>query len=407
MARRVLLAVVLAASATVLGMSPAVAASRVSSGDGNETTNACGPVGAGFARCFAIRLNVPSTWQGRHVPPGHGRATSSPSFSTPEGYSPTDLQDAYNLPSSSGGAGQLVAVVDAYNDPTAESDLAVYRSQFGLPPCTTANGCFRKVNQTGGTSYPVPKVGWGQEISLDLDMVSAVCPHCHILLVEATNARSTNLATAVNTASSLGANAISNSYGTKDSKRLLREDGDYDHPGIAVTAASGDNGYGVNFPASSPFVTAVGGTTLSRASDARGWFETAWSGSGSGCSRFETKPVWQTDRGCTGRTVVDVSAVADPDTGVAVYDTYYKRGSNHGWTVFGGTSVASPLVVSVYALAGNEAALTGASRTYTDASALYDVVAGSTGNCGSYLCNARPGYDGPTGNGTPNGTDAF
>jgi subtilase family serine protease len=407
MARRVLLAVVLAASTAMLVMSPAVAASRRSSGDVNETSNACGPVGAGFARCFAIRLNVPSRWQGRHLRPSFNKAMSSPTFSTPDGYSPTDLQAAYNLPSSSGGAGQLVAVVDAFNDPTAESDLAVYRSQFGLPPCTTANGCFRKVNQTGGTSYPVQKVGWGQEISLDLDMVSAVCPHCHILLVEATNARSTNLATAVNMASSLGANAISNSYGTKDSRHTVREDGDYDHPGVAVTAASGDSGYGVNFPASSPFVTAVGGTTLSRSSDARGWFETAWSGSGSGCSRYESKPAWQTDRGCAGRTVVDVSAVGDPQTGVAVYDTDYKRGSNHGWSVFGGTSVASPIVASVYALAGNEGGLAGASRTYADTSALYDVVSGSTGNCGSYLCNARPGYDGPTGNGTPNGTNAF
>ena len=305
----------------------------------------------------------------------------------------------------------MVAVVDAYNDPKAESDLAVYRSQLGLPPCTTASGCFRKVNQTGGTQYPVKNnTGWGYEISLDLDMVSAVCPNCHILLVEATTSRSTNLAIAVNTAASLGANAISNSYGTGDTKSVMSENGDYDHPGVAVVVATGDSGYkgGVHFPATSPFVTAVGGTTLTPASDTRGWSETAWAGSSSGCSLYEAKPAWQTDRGCAGRTDADVSAVADPQTGVLVYDTSFKhRHHHHAWFIFGGTSVASPIVASVYALAGNEAALSAASRTYTDASSLYDVVSGSTGTCGSYLCNAGPGYDGPTGNGTPDGTNAF
>jgi subtilase family serine protease len=266
------------------------------------------------------------------------------------------------------------------------------------------------VNQTGGTQYPAPNyAGWGYEISIDLDMVSAVCPNCHILLVEATNARSTNLAIAVNTAASLGANAISNSYGARDTKGVMSENADYDHPGVAVVAATGDSGYrgGVDFPATSPFVTAVGGTTLTRASDTRGWSETAWTGSSSGCSLYEAKPAWQTDRGCAQRTDADVSAVADPQTGVLIYDSSFKHRHKYSWYVFGGTSVASPIVASVYALVGNEAALTGASRTYTDASSLYDVVSGSTGTCGSYLCNAGPGYDGPTGNGTPNGTNAF
>src|ERR1039457_2253182 len=235
----------------------------------------CGDVTADAARCYArVRTNSAGDVQ---------------ALTTPSGLGPVALQSAYLAPT--GGAGQTVAIVDAYDDPYAESELATYRSQFGLPPCTTANGCFRKVNQSGGMSYPVPKVGWSQEISLDLDMVSALCPNCHLLLVEATNARSTSLANAVNTAASLGADAISNSYGTKDNRRTLREDGDYDHPGIATTVASGDSGYGVNFPASSPFVTAVGGTTLRRASGTRGWSETAWNGSGSGCSRYETKPV--------------------------------------------------------------------------------------------------------------------
>ena len=263
--------------------------------------------------------------------------------------------------------------------------------------------------QDGSTNYPSTSTSWSEEISLDLDMVSAACPGCHILLVEATNAKSTNLAAAANRAASLGANAISNSYGAKDTKRATSENADYDHPGVAVVVATGDSGYkrGVHFPATSPFVTAVGGTTLTRAANTRGWSETAWAGSSSGCSRYEAKPTWQTDKGCDMRTDADVAAVADPHTGVAVYDTYFKRGRLRGWWVFGGTSVSSPIIASVYSLAGNEAALTGGSRTYTNASSLYDVVSGNTGDCGSYLCNARPGYDGPTGNGTPDGTNAF
>ena len=131
----------------------------------------------------------------------------------PSGYGPADLQSAYNVAGATAPTGTTVAIVDAYNDPTAESDLAVYRSQYGLPPCTTANGCFRKVNQNGGTNYPRTNGGWAQEISLDLDMVSAICPNCHILLVEASSNSFVNLGTAVNTAASLGAKAISNSYG--------------------------------------------------------------------------------------------------------------------------------------------------------------------------------------------------
>jgi subtilase family serine protease len=169
-----------------------------------------------------------------------------------------------------------------------------------------------------------------------------------------------------------------------------------------VTAASGDAGYGVQFPAASQYVTAVGGTSLTRAANTRGWSETAWSGAGSGCSAYELKPLWQTDRGCTRRTVADVSADADPNTGVAVYDTYHAG----GWLVFGGTSVASPIIAGAYALNGGP--VTFGSNPYLHASSLFDVLTGSNGSCGgSYLCTAGPGYDGPTGLGTPNGTSAF
>ena len=298
-----------------------------------------------------------------------------------------------------------MAVVDAYDDPNAEANLAVYRSTYGIPACTTSNGCFKKVNQNGVQgSYPRGDSGWAQEISLDLDMISAACPNCNILLVEANTANFSDLAVAEDEAASLSATAISNSYGGSEFGTETSYDVHYNHPGIAITVSSGDSGYGVQFPASSQYVTAVGGTSLTKSSDARGWVETAWSGAGSGCSAFETKPGWQTDVGCSKRTVADVSAVADPNTGVAVYDTF-RTG---GWLVFGGTSVASPLVAAVYALAGNTSSVTYGSYPYGHTASLNDVTSGSNGSCGgTYLCTAGPGYDGPTGLGTPSGTGAL
>jgi len=311
------------------------------------------------------------------------------------------VRAAYAL-SSLGGAGQTVAIVDAYDDPNAESDLAVYRDAYGLPPCTTANGCFRKVDQNGGTSYPVGSTGWAEEISLDLDMVSAVCPNCHILLVEASSNSLGNLLLAENRAATLGATVISNSWGAGEFSTETSYDSYFKH-GIPITASSGDSGYGVEWPASSPYVTSVGGTSLVRASNARGWAETAWSGAGSGCSSYEPKPAFQTDADCARRTVSDVSAVADPNTGVAVYDSYRVS----GWLVFGGTSVAAPVVASVYALAGNGSTISSPSYVYAHP-ALNDVTSGSNGSCGgSYVCTAGPGYDGPTGLGTPVGTTGF
>jgi subtilase family serine protease len=170
-----------------------------------------------------------------------------------------------------------------------------------------------------------------------------------------------------------------------------------------VTASSGDSGYGTLWPAAIPSVVAVGGTSLVRSNTARGWTESAWSGAGSGCTG-EPKPSWQHDAGCSNRTMADVSAVADPRTAVAVYDTYNEP----GWMAFGGTSVASPIIASVYALAGNSKTSSAASIPYAHTSALFDVTTGSNGSCSpAYLCTAGPGYDGPTGLGTPNGTGAF
>lgn len=285
----------------------------------------CKHAGTARARCFAIRVDHLARGRVRHE-------------ATPVGYGPSDLQAAYALPGATAGDGETVAIVDAYDDPTAEADLAVYRSQFHLAPCTTADGCFRKIDERGGSDYPEADPGWSEEISLDLDMVSATCPRCHILLVEADSASMANLGAAVKAAVAQGANAVSNSYGGPDAKDSTYGRY-YHHAGVAVTASAGDDGYGVSYPASSKWVTAVGGTTLRRATSARGFAETAWSESGSGCSTLNAT-TWQPadTTGCTGRAVADVAAVADPATGVAVYDsTPYETAV--GWLTFGGTSV--------------------------------------------------------------------
>jgi N-acetylneuraminic acid mutarotase len=373
----------------------------------HPTRHVCGKPAPGHATCLSIvRTDVKPR-----------RGILGPQ-SAPGGYGPADLQAAYDLPSASAGAGQTVAVVDAFDDPNAEADLAIYRAQYGMPACTTDNGCFRKVAQDGSTNYPQPNSQWAGEISLDLDMVSAICPNCHILLVEANSTSSTDLGTAVDEAVTLGAKFVSNSYGSfGESPSETTLDPYYNHPGVVITASAGDYGYdnsqvgleSPSYPAVSPYVTSVGGTSLVRAAGtARGWAETVWPGSGAGCSAYESKPAWQHDASCPGRTDNDVSAVADPNTGVAVYDTYQVSGGG-GWTILGGTSVGSPIIAATYALAGTPAAGSyPASYLYSTPSALNDITSGSDGSCGgSYLCTAGPGYDGPSGLGTPNGVAAF
>ena len=319
----------------------------------------------------------------------------------PAGYGPADLRNAYNI-TANGTA--TIAIVDAYGYTNAETDLARYRAQFGLPSCTSANGCFRKLNQ-GGQPSPRPgnNISWSQETALDLDMASAICPGCKLLLIQANSNSLDNLSTAVATAGHLGAHAISNSYGAAESKSFAPYEQRYNIPGVAVTVSAGDSGYGAEFPASSPHVVAVGGTSLTSASNARGWSETVWSSTGSGCSTVFAKPSWQTDGGCGNRTVGDVAAVADPNTGVSVYGPGSTGAS--GWYVFGGTSVAAPIIAAAYAINGGP--VNYAADVYSQATALNDVTTGSDGGCGTYLCTAAGGYDGPTGLGTPKGATAF
>jgi hypothetical protein len=321
---------------------------------------------------------------------------------------PAQFHAAYKLPWTAP-TSSTIAIVDAYDDPSIEADLAAYDAQYNLPACTTANGCFRKVNQIGGTgSYPTKDSNWSLEIALDVETAHAMCQNCKILLVEATTASTNNLGAAENEAVSLGANVISNSWGAREYLGEATDERNYfDHPGVAIAAATGDNGYGVEFPAASRYVTAVGGTTLSLASDGSYLGETAWGGTGSGCSLYIQKPAWQTDTGCARRTVADVSADADPNTGAAVYDSVPYSGQT-GWFQVGGTSLATPLIAATYVLAGNTGAVQDASGLYGHAAQLHDVTSGTNGVCPTaYLCTAGPGFDGPTGLGTPNGTGAF
>ena len=400
-------------SATAAGTSATAAGGATATATGTARSprpdfrRACAAAQApGSAECLAlVRTGVTSF---------EGRARDA----VPAGYGPADLQSAYNLAlaATAAGTGETVAVVDAYDDPDAASDLAVYRAHYHLPAC--AGGCFSKVNQEGKAS-PLPKragtSGWATEESLDVDMVSAICPKCRILLVEANNGAVANLGEAVDAAAALGARFVSNSYSSSETRDEVADDAAYyDHRGVAVTAAAGDSGYGVGYPAASEYVTAVGGTSLVRRtvrkkSTARAWGETVWntgSGStGSGCARYEAKPPWQTDAGCSRRTDNDVAADANPSTGVAVYDGYDQG----GWLEAGGTSVSAPIIAATYALAGPP--LPGsypAEYPYEHTGDLYDVTSGSDGSCGgSYLCTARVGYNGPAGWGTPDGTGAF
>ncbi|GDY29061.1 S53 family peptidase [Gandjariella thermophila] len=420
------LATSLLAAATIVPLSALTAPSAAASSPAVATTLAGVPLLSGSSAnlpCGTSRGPGQAHCLGKMMVSPHG---SGPLLvSTPTGYGPAEIRSAYKLSGASSG-GRTVAIVDAYDDPNAEADLAVYRKARGLPPCTTANGCFRKVNQNGQAApLPAGDYGWAMEISLDLDAVSATCPDCHILLVEANSADSDPLMKAVDTAAATpGVVAISNSYGGNEDNTIIGLDAHLNHPGVAITASSGDSGYGVSWPASSRYVTAVGGTSLSQSSGtSRGWTETVWSGTGSGCSAYEAKPSWQHDTGCARRTVADVAAVADPRTGLGVYDTYNNCGSSSfcdlliqlgiaqgadGWIQVGGTSLSSPVIASVYALAGNTASITAASYPYQHSTALFDVTSGANGRCSpAYLCTAGPGYDGPTGLGTPNGTGAF
>jgi hypothetical protein len=381
-----------------------------SSAEGLSHRNSCGVSAADSARCFA-----------KVVTRGDGSTfNAGPSDSTGlhGGWSPADLKRAYVLPDFNPANPPLVAIVDAFDDPNAESDLAMYRSEWGLPPCTSSgsNPCFQKVSQSAGAPIPKADAGWAEEIALDLDMVSAACPACRILLVEANSNSFADLMTAVDRAASFNPVAISNSYGANEFSGETTFDSHFNRPGIAITVSSGDAGYGPEYPAASRFVTATGGTSLTSATNSRGFTETAWSGAGSGCSAYESKPAWQASptvpTTCSRRTIADVSSVSNPNTGVSVYHTY---AGDPGWMVFGGTSAAAPFIAGVYAVGGAKSQTYAANWPYANKSFLFDVTSGSNGRCTTgkkntstgYLCTAGPGYDGPTGLGTPNGAGAF
>jgi hypothetical protein len=371
---------------------------RVGSGPARRV---CPPKGPGFMHCESwIRTDIHSAF-------------------TPGGYGPADLQGWYNLAafSSANGASQTIAIVDAQDDPNAEADLGIYRSQFALPPCTTANGCFMKVNQSGFTSpLPTPDSGWAGEISLDLDMASAICPNCEIVLVEANSEGNTDFYTAEDTAATTcGATVISNSWDGGEYNTEAADEVHFNHPGVMITFASGDNGYnsGIDgYPVGSQYVTGVGGTTLCTAllpGPCVSVGETVWNGGGSDCSQFIAQPAWQAalpaiTAVCSNRVTADVAAVADINTPVAVYDTYQSP----GWVAYGGTSVATPIIAGVYAIAENGSTI-GYGYSYAHTGSLNDITVGNNGTCIGMLllCNAEVGYDGPTGNGTPHGIGGF
>ena len=341
------------------------------------------------------------------------RAMAAGAAVAPVGWGARAIESAYQLPVSKN-PHQTVAVVDAFRAPNLSSYLNTYRKQYGLPPCTSASGCLRIVNQKGADK-PLPQsgvpFGWALETAVDVEMVSAACPACRILVVEANSPGNADLAAAENTAARLGAPVISNSYGQRESGFSMGSAKAYHHPGHMVVVSSGDLGFGgANFPAVLGDVTAVGATELARAATSRGWTERVWNADGgasaSGCSAYIAKPAWQHGTHCAMRTTTDVSAVG---SNVAAYSKDFG-----GWVTVSGTSISAPLIAGVYALAGNAAKIR-PGYEYTHTRWLYDVtagnndvVAGTGAQCGGdYLCVARKGYDAPTGLGTPHGTAAF
>jgi hypothetical protein len=428
----------------------------------------CRAPGPGRAGCLALRLKAASAGTPGALP--YVVAAGARSKGPAGGLTPADLASAYSYSPTAGGSGQTVAIVDAHDDPKIEEDLGKFDSHYGLPECTSANGCFTKVNQTGGTQpLPTPNSEWAGEISLDVETVHSVCPNCKILLVEANTEEDQDLGAAVDEAVSLGADEVSNSYGGPEGSEP--EDlPAYDHPGVAIVASAGDSGYydwddafegekapqEPDAPASYPTVVAVGGTSLKLNGKGVRKSETVWNNSGrpssqgvfkhvkqyaasgGGCSLKFTAPAWQqavanwSATGCeTHRLASDVSAVADPYTGFDTYDTY---GGETGWMTIGGTSLSAPLVSALYALSGGAHGVSYPAQTLYaqlgNPAALYDVTSGGNGYCdgaepsecgepevnnqlgkvdclGTTACDAAPGFDGPSGVGAPIGLAAF
>jgi MYXO-CTERM domain-containing protein len=385
----------LAAAVTIPGVAAASPRARLTLdaqvAGAPASASVCG--GSGAHHCHAhVRVTPDGEIIANAGPPGG-----------PDGFGPAEIQSAYQIdPAKAKPA--TVAIVDAYGYANLESDLATYRAQFGLPPCTIANGCLEVVNQNGATAplppNPPANDDWTIETALDVDMVSAMCPSCKILVVQADDT-SGNMYIAQNAAAAARPTAISDSWGaaTDPTDNVAQLEPFFDHPGIAQFVSAGDSGYneggkGPAYPSISAHVIAVGGTRLVQAANQRGWSETAWTKGGSSCSFSIPKPAYQTASPCAFRAASDIAAVGDPATGVAVFNA-----DNGGWMVVGGTSAAAPLVAALFAASGLGSIT--AAQIAQKTSALFDVTSGSNGPCGNLLCNAAAGWDGPTGFGTP------
>jgi subtilase family serine protease len=320
----------------------------------------------------------------------------------PTGLTPATIKSAYGFSTSAGvGSGKTIAIVDAYDDPTAEADLGVFSAQFGLPACTTANGCFKKVSQTGTTRYPRANSGWALEISLDVQWAHAIAPGAKILLVEASSASTSNLMTAEDYARG-HAQYVSNSWGGSEFSGESSYDPHFVQSGVSFFVSAGDNGLPAEWPSASPKVISVGGTTLHFNSSGNVTSETGWSGGGGGCSTYETVTSAQSafsgyaQVNCAGkRATPDVSLDADPASGVSVYDSTKYNGQS-GWWVVGGTSASSPMWAARSADAGvvvDSAYVYGASISYRD------ITSGNNGaSClvGFDLCSGRGSWVGVT-----------
>jgi len=421
----------------------------------------CAPPGRGRATCLGLRLVAVGAAARSHTTPlglayrTAATARRAGAAARNYGLTPQDLHTAYNLPTATlASPGQTIGIVDAYSNPSLEADLATYDQEFGLPPCTAANGCLRIVNEAGQSGpLPQPNTGWGTEIALDVEIAHAICEDCHILLVETESEGGAQLEAGVRTARALGATVISLSWGMEEPASAAAAE-TFNLPGVAVVAAAGDYGYRnwylrnpseefVFYPAASPDVLAVGGTRLEVGPEGRYLQEQVWNGQGAtggGCAErpFFEAPTWQkelpdwSEVGCQLRAVADLSADGDPYTGVAIYNA---AGEGRGWETIGGTSLATPLIAGAIALAGGVAegtsyiAQTIYANARSDPAAFHQVREGSNGSCEKpytasglsgctaleegrscnerAICLAHPPYSGPAGLGSPDGLAAF
>ncbi len=356
---------------------------------------------------YAAKATLPETWHAH--PPHQIKPNTNPL--TPSGFSPAQIIQAYGFPSAYQGQGQTVAIVDAMDDPNIEADLAVFSNTFGLPACTTANGCFKKIYASG--SKPAGDTDWGTEMSLDVEWVHAIAPQAKIILVEAADTGE-GLYDAITVALQNHATVVSCSWGGEEFNGETSFDSIFQNSKVPITVSSGDSGYGVSYPAASPYVLSVGGTALSVNSSGGYASETAWSGSSGGISAYESQPSYQANLPIPQnpnkmRGVPDVSYNGDPNTGFSVYDSYGEG----GWMVVGGTSAGAPQWAALIAVANSASGhniSTANTLLYTAAASSYstlfhDVTSGTNGSCG-YYCTARIGYDYVTGLGSPK-TDAI